>query len=72
MLWSDGEHLQRCGRFFAEAPDAAQRLNDLTIQMNPASMNFGCTAVSLIIQLSKEIRCEAVAKEDRNILPRAQ
>lgn len=43
-------------RFFVEAPDAATRLNELSIQMSPASMNFGATAVSLIMDMSQEIR----------------
>ncbi|KAG8469260.1 hypothetical protein KFE25_007778 [Diacronema lutheri] len=42
--------------FFTDAPDAAVRLNELGFQMSAASMNFGCTALSLIIDLSAQIR----------------
>lgn len=46
--------------------DARIRLNDLAIQMSPASMNFGCTALSFIIGISKEIRC---CRDFRMIVP---
>mmetsp|Transcript_14648 Transcript_14648/g.34823 ORF Transcript_14648/g.34823 Transcript_14648/m.34823 type:complete len:560 (-) Transcript_14648:757-2436(-) len=46
------EHL----RFFVESPDAAARLNGLSIQMSPTSINFGCTGLTIIFNLSDDIR----------------
>lgn len=45
--------------FFVEANDAPFRLNELTFQMSPASMNFGCRALSLVTSLSNEIKASS-------------
>jgi hypothetical protein len=42
--------------FYVDAPDASARLNEIGLQLSPASMNFGCTALNIIIELSAEIR----------------
>lgn len=46
------EHFQ----YLTTAPDASVRLNELGFELSPASMNFGCTGLSIIIELSREIR----------------
>lgn len=55
--------------FFVDAPDSAIRLNDLGLQLSPASMNFAVTGLSLIIELSRQITDAGIGVHNEPISP---
>ena len=52
---SSGNNMERI-RFFVEAKDSSDRLNDLVIHMTPLSMSSAVTALSHIMSLLDDIR----------------